>query len=75
MSELETPPVGEELHLPGETALPVVSAAAITLIVIGTTINWLFSLVGLVVFLITTWMWIRDNRRDMSELPDEHRHR
>lgn len=74
MSEPDGPPVGEEIHLPGPTLLPVVSAAAITLMVIGTTINWLFSIIGLIVFLITTVMWIRNTRRDMSELPEEHPH-
>ncbi len=71
-SEPDTPPVGEEIHLPGPTALPLVCAAGITLMVIGTTINWLFSIVGLIVFLISTVLWIRDTRRDIAELPEEH---
>ncbi len=71
-SELDTPPVGEEIHLPGPTALPLVCAAGITLMVIGTTINWLFSIIGLVVFVISTALWIRDTRRDIAELPEEH---
>jgi hypothetical protein len=74
MSEHDAPPVGEEIHLPGPTILPVVCAAAITLMVIGTTINWLFSIIGLVVLIVTTAMWIRDTRRDISELPEEHSH-
>jgi Cytochrome c oxidase subunit IV len=74
MSEDDTPPVGEEIHLPGPTILPLVCAAGITLIVIGTTINWWFSIIGMVVFLVTTTMWIRDTRRDISELPEEHSH-
>jgi hypothetical protein len=74
MSEHDTPPAGEEIHLPGPTILPVVTAAGITLIVIGTTINWLFSIIGLVVFLAATAMWIRDVRRDISELPEDHLH-
>ena len=39
----ETPPVGEEIHLPGPSFLPVACAAGITLMVIGTTINSLIS--------------------------------
>jgi hypothetical protein len=73
-AELETPPVGEEIHLPGPTIIPLLSAAGITLMVIGTTINWMFSILGLVIFLVTTWMWIRDTRRDIDELPEEHLH-
>jgi hypothetical protein len=74
--EPETPPVGEEIHLPGPTALPVVCAAAVTMIVIGTTIgpDFIVSIVGLIIFLVTVVMWIRDTRRDIAELPEEHVH-
>jgi hypothetical protein len=74
--EPETPPVGEEIHLPGPTALPLFSAASITMIVIGTTIgpDFIISIAGIILFLITTVMWIRDTRRDISELPEEHVH-
>ena len=72
--EHDTPPVGEEIHLPGPTLLPFASAAFITLIVIGTTINMLFSVIGLIGFVVTTVMWIRDTRRDISELPEDHAH-
>ncbi len=70
----QTPPVGEEIHLPGPTFLPVAMAVGITLIVIGTTINWLFSIIGVVIFLVTLVLWIRDTRRDIDELPEEHVH-
>jgi hypothetical protein len=70
----DTPPVGEEIHLPGPTALPLLSAISITLIVIGTTITWIFSIVGLILFVITTALWIRDTRRDIDELPEDHGH-
>ena len=46
------PPAGEEIHLPGPTILPLVTAIGITLIVIGTTIDWIWSAVGGVIFLI-----------------------
>ena len=74
MSELEpqTPPPGEEIHLPGPTLIPFMSAIGITLTVIGTTINWLFSIAGLIIFIVTTAIWIRDTRRDVSQLPEEH---
>ena len=70
--ETETPPVGEEIHLPGPSLLPLMSAIGITLIVVGTTLTLIFSFIGLIIFLVTTVMWIRDTRRDISELPDEH---
>ena len=72
--EREAPPVGEEIHLPGPSFIPVACAFGITLVVIGTTINWLFSIIGGVIFVITVVMWVRDTTRDISELPEEHVH-
>ena len=66
------PPVGEEVHIPGPSILPFVTAIGITLMVIGTTINWLFSIIGLISFIIAVAIWIRDTRRDINELPEEH---
>jgi hypothetical protein len=68
----QAPPAGEEIHLPGPTILPFAMAIGITLTVIGTTIFWLFSVLGVIIFLVTLWMWIRDTRRDVSELPEDH---
>jgi hypothetical protein len=68
----ETPPVGEEIHLPGPSLLPLAVAIAITLIVIGTTLGWWLSIVGLVVFVVTVGIWIRDTRRDIEDLPEDH---
>jgi hypothetical protein len=70
--EPQTPPVGEEIHLPGPTILPFVCAIGITLIVVGTTIAWILSIIGGIVFLVTVYMWIRDTRRDVAALPEEH---
>ncbi len=72
MREEQAPPVGEEVHLPGPTLIPFISAIGITLIVIGTTINIIFSIVGAVIFIVTAVMWIRDTRRDVATLPDDH---
>jgi hypothetical protein len=68
----ETPPVGEEIHLPGPSLLPLAVAIAITMIVIGTTLGWWLSIVGLVVLVITVGIWIRDTRRDIEDLPEDH---
>lgn len=69
----QAPPVGEEIHLPGPSLLPLACAVGITLIVIGTTITPLFIVVGLVIFLVSVVRWIRDTRRDVDALPEEHR--
>ena len=74
MSDLpeHAPPVGEEVHIPGPSILPFATAIGITLMVIGTTINWLFSIIGLVIFIVVVTRWILDTRRDINELPEEH---
>ena len=76
MSAIEqpVPPVGEEIHLPGPTLIPLACAVGITLIVVGTTISVFFIIVGAVIFILTTARWIRDTRRDIAELPEEHPH-
>ena len=66
------PPVGEEVHLPGPTILPLVAAIAITVIVVGTTLSWIISAVGGAVLLVVAVRWIRDTRRDMAGLPERH---
>ena len=68
------PPAGEEIHLPGPSILPLMAAIAITLIVVGTTISLIISIVGLVALVIIVWRWVSDTRRDIAELPEEHSH-
>jgi hypothetical protein len=69
----EAPPVAEEIHLPAPSFLPIFMAVGITLGVIGITINFVITIVGIVIFLITLIRWIRETRRDIAELPLEHR--
>jgi len=71
----DAPPVAEEIHLPAPSFLPVFMAVGITLGVIGITINFIISIVGVVIFLITLVRWIRETRRDMAELPMDHQSR
>ena len=47
-------------------------AIAITLIVIGSTITWGLSIAGGVLFVLVAVRWIRDTRRDVAALPEEH---
>jgi hypothetical protein len=70
----EAPPAGEEIHLPGPTVIPITTAFAITLIVIGTTITWLLSIVGGIILVLCIVRWVRDTRRDVAALPEEHQH-
>jgi hypothetical protein len=68
------PPVGEEIHLPGPSLLPILNAAGITLAVIGITLGWVLVAIGLVLFLVTTVKWIASTRRDIAALPPDHGH-
>lgn len=70
----EAPPASEDIHLPGPTLLPFLNAVGITCIIIGTTLGMLFLIVGALLFVITTGLWIRDTRRDVDALPEEHQH-
>ena len=66
------PPPGEEIHLPGPSILPFACAIALTLVVVGTTINIIISIVGLVALVIIVIRWVADTRRDVAELPESH---
>jgi hypothetical protein len=69
-----TPPAGEEIHLPGPSLLPIISAAAITGIVVGTTIWWVWSAIGGAVLIICVFLWVSHTSRDVASLPEEHQH-
>jgi hypothetical protein len=54
---------------------PFLVGLGITLTVVGITIFPPYILiVGLVLFVVTTYKWIRDVRHDIAELPEEHQH-
>ena len=65
---------GESIHLPGPSFQPVVLAFGLTLAITGVVVFPPMTVIGLVIVLVTIWMWIRDTRRDVKELPLEHDH-
>jgi hypothetical protein len=65
-------PVGEEVHMPAPSILPLVNAAALALTIASLTLSWYLVALGGVIFLITTIKWISDVRRDINDLPLEH---
>lgn len=73
MSDIQrqAPPAGEEIHLPGPSILPLVTAVGITLMVIGTTLGWILSAFGALIVVVCVVRWVRDTRRDVAELPEE----
>jgi hypothetical protein len=69
----DAPPAGEEIHLPGPSLIPFMMAIGITLIVIGTTVFAPLPVIpGAIIFFVALVRWIRDTRRDIAALPDEH---
>ena len=68
----DLPPVGEEVHMPEPSALPLINAASLALAIVSITLSWWLVGAALIVFLATTVRWIRDVRRDIANLPLEH---
>jgi hypothetical protein len=68
----EAPPVGEPIHLPGPTYLPVVTAAGVTIAVVGVVLSWFLVAGGVIVVLVAVLRWVRETRQDIAELPLEH---
>jgi hypothetical protein len=73
MSDPEAPPVGEELHLPSPSLVPILNAVGVVLALLGLTIWRGLLVVGLLLFAFTLVRWIRDVTRDIGELPADHR--
>lgn len=74
-TEAVAPPAGEEIHLPGPSALPLITAVGVTLAVIGTTIDWkVWSTMGVVITVVCIILWVRSTRHDVASLPEEHHH-
>lgn len=72
--ERDVPPAGEEIHLPGGSLQPIAVTVGITLALLGLTTFTILVWVGLLVILWAVVLWIRDARREMADLPLEHRH-
>jgi hypothetical protein len=68
----EIPPAGEEIHLPGPSILPLLTAAGITIAVVGVTISLILVIGGGVLTLACAIRWISSTRREIDELPLDH---
>ena len=66
------PPVGESVHMPAPSALPLINAAGLAFAIVCITISWILVAVGALVFIVTAIVWIGDTRREIAELPLEH---
>ena len=69
----DVPPAGEEIHLPGPSILPMLTAVGITLAIVGITTFIEFTVVGVLLTLYCIVRWIRETRQEIDELPlDAH---
>jgi hypothetical protein len=67
--EREAPPVGEEIHLPGPSILPVLTAIGITLVLIGVTTFVELTIAGGILAIVCAVRWIKDTHHEIDELP------
>jgi hypothetical protein len=72
VSDAQADEPGEAIHLPGPSYQPVLLAFGVTLVVTGIVLFPVVAVIGGVITLVTLFGWIRDTRREISELPLEH---
>ena len=65
----EVPPVGEEIHLPGPSVVPVLTGIGITLTLVGVTTFIELTIAGVLLTVACVVRWIKDTRHDIDELP------
>jgi hypothetical protein len=70
--ETEATPAGEHIHMPQPSILPLINAASLAGAIVSITLSWWLFGAAMIVFIITTIIWIRSTARETSELPAEH---
>ena len=68
----ETPPAGEEIHLPGPSIQPLLLTVGITAALVGVTTFFPLVIAGLILSVWVIISWARGARREIDELPLEH---
>jgi uncharacterized membrane protein len=63
----------EEIHLPGPSLLPLVTALGITIALLGLPFSLWFSAAGVAIALVAVVRWVVAVRRELDELPTERR--
>lgn len=67
----EIPPAGEEIHLPGPSILPLLTAVGVTLALVGVTTMLWVSAIGVLLTVGCVWRWIKDTRHEVDQLPPD----
>lgn len=70
--EQEATPAGEHIHMPEPSLLPLINSAALAGAIIFVTLSWWLFGACMIVFLISTVIWIRAAARETAALPLEH---
>ena len=65
-------PVGEQIHMPAPSILPLINAFGLALAIVSITLTPVLVVAGLIIFLVTAVKWIGDTRREIADLPLEH---
>ena len=68
----ELPPVGEEVHLPGPSILPLLTAVGITLSLVGVTTFIELTVIGIPLTIYCVVRWAKETRHEIDELPLDH---
>lgn len=71
-TERQLPEVGEEIHLPGPSAQPLLVAVFTTMLLLGLTTWWPILAIGAVGLVLTIGVWTRDAIAEYKALPDGH---
>jgi hypothetical protein len=61
----------EQIHLPGNTLLPLYTALGITIALLGLILSWPFVAVGGAITAVSIYLWIKDAAEDYERLPRE----
>jgi hypothetical protein len=61
----------EQIHLPGNTLLPLYTALGITLALLGLILSWPFVAAGGAITALCVFAWIKAGARDYERLPRE----
>jgi len=74
LDHVPAPPVGEQLHMPEPSLLPILNAFGLSVAIVGITIARVLVVAGLILFLVTAVVWIVKARRETDERPAEPGH-
>jgi hypothetical protein len=59
----------EQIHLPGNTLVPMFTGIGLTMALLGLILSWPFVAAGAAITLLAVWRWIKDARDEYESLP------